>query len=121
MKKDDFITEVEKAITKLEAQGEACKDNKGLCAYQNNKGQHCIIGFMMPDSYTRRQADSHQCPITDLAKLESFTWSDQFNHDQINLMFALQKLHDDWESEFSKSLLLMREELERYKNEGQEL
>jgi hypothetical protein len=119
MKKDEFINEVEKAISKLDYQGEVCKTKEGLCVYQNKIGQHCIIGFMMPDSDTREKADSYQNPISELYEMGVLEWTDQFNTAQINSMSTLQKVHDEIVIPFHERIDLMQEELERYKSEGQ--
>lgn len=95
-----FIELVHGAIDKLEAQGEPSYGPKG-CAYLDPNGRCCVVGFMMPDDETRRQADDRgpddalPTNIYALAIERGLPWAKQFEEEQLHLLITLQDIHDN--------------------------
>ncbi|OZB41026.1 MAG: hypothetical protein B7X50_07965 [Alishewanella sp. 34-51-39] len=95
-----FIELVRGAIDKLEVQGEPSYGDKGY-AYLDPHGRCCIVGFMMPDDETRRQADdrgpddSLPTNIYALAIDRELPWAKQFDAEQLSVLISLQDIHDN--------------------------
>ena len=118
-----FIELVREAIDKLEAQGEPSLGPNG-CAYLNHEGRCCVVGFMMPDDETRRQADDRgpdedlPTNIYALAIERELPWTKQFDAEQLSILASLQNIHDYMacivKSEFSKQFDQMRQLVAEY-------
>ncbi|MFN3898907.1 MAG: hypothetical protein ACK4ML_00890 [Alishewanella aestuarii] len=99
MEHNAFLKLVREAIDKLEAQGEPSYGPKG-CAYLDPNGRCCVVGFMMPDDETRRQADDRgpnkdlPTNILALSTERELPWAMQFENEQLHLLITLQDLHD---------------------------
>lgn len=95
-----FIELVRGAIDRLEKQGEPSYGYYG-CAYLDPHGRCCVVGFMMPDDETRRQADdrgpdgSLPTNIYALANDRELPWAKQFDAEQLHLLVTLQDIHDN--------------------------
>lgn len=94
-----FVELAYEAINKLEAQGEPSYGPHG-CAYLDPHGRCCVVGFMMPDDETRRQADdrgpddSLPTSIYVLANDRALSWARQFTAEQLGVLVSLQDIHD---------------------------
>ncbi len=102
-----FVNMVTEAISKLEAQGELSKEeNSSGCSYQMVKGNKtlcCIVGHMMPDDYTRKQADHHNAGDSGVSSLyeRDFHWLQQFTKSQIYVLEEFQVLHDNFNNDYT--------------------
>lgn len=123
MEHNAFLKLVREAIDKLEAQGEPSYGPKG-CAYLDPHGRCCVVGYMMPDDETRRQADDrgpddHQpTNIYALAIERELPWAMQFEDEQLHLLITLQDLHDNMacihKSAFNEQFNRMRQTVAEY-------
>lgn len=102
MKKQDFVIMVKAAIESLRLQNEPSFDERLGCSYKKDS-KCCIVGFMMPDDETRKEADASENPGIRALYLTGFEWTDQFSEDQIDVLESLQKVHDSntqfWDTE----------------------
>ena len=117
MKKQDFINLVNSAIDKLEKQGEPCKGEYGNCVYLNDKNQCCIVGHMMPDDETRKDADDCDFRVYGLFHY-GMEWTKQFDKEQIKIMTSLQDDHDSFGVGFNAKIKTMREIIAEYEAEN---
>lgn len=106
MKQEQFKEMCINAIDKLEEQGVRSIE-LGICSYLSDKGC-CIIGHMMPDDETRREADMGS--ISGIFHLfeSNFPWAQQFTKKQIKVLSQLQYQHDDPTSPLDFSIRNMR-------------
>lgn len=120
MKEEEFIELVQEAVWNLECQGEPCRDSYGDCKY-NLGNKYCIVGWMMPDRATCKEADEGALDSlvdNDITSLYDglFEWAQQFTDRQIKFMKRLQILHDDVSVDFEQVISQMWKEVDRYES-----
>lgn len=126
MEHSAFLKLVREAIDKLEAQGQPSNGPNG-CAYLDPHGLCCVVGFMMPDDETRRQADDRgpkddlPTSIMALSIVRGLPWAKQFEEKQLRLLVVLQDLHDSMacipKSAYGEQFNQMRQAVAEYEEE----
>lgn len=92
---------VQFALSKLSAQGERCIGEGTQCAYINEKGQHCIVGWMVsPELY-----EDNELKISELLfrnagvtrwEPEDLAWISPDAPKFEETLISLQNGHDSW-------------------------
>jgi hypothetical protein len=88
---EQVLREIAEALI---AQGERCTSTVG-CAYGNSKGQHCAIGFLLPEHSSTLMGflGTVTCLIK-LYMLDEYEELRDFIEENLDAMSALQNLHD---------------------------
>ena len=89
----NFIEVADEIFKALLKQNAKCMDH-AICAYSNEKGQHCAVGFLLPE-------DDSNCmdyagPIDELSDDPTIDLgvNSLFIEDHVNELMHLQKIHD---------------------------
>lgn len=99
MNNDEFKALAISAIDKLEKQGRFSVDYKyplQSCCYLSGNGDCCIIGHMMPDDETRKEADGFAETSIYSLWVDKFEWARQFTWEQVSVLTELQRIHDKY-------------------------
>jgi len=82
----------EEIFKALVDQGEQCLDKDGNCAYGNDKGHHCVIGFLLPENNPElMKFVGDLSNLIDLGDLGSNT---DFIQSNLEALYTMQEMHD---------------------------
>ena len=104
MKPNDFIKMCKDAVEKVCEQGVASIGDKGGCAYLSKSGC-CIVGHMMPDDETRREADKLEDSGVKAVICEGVWGHNMFTQHQEDILLSLQLVHDSYQDDCNENAI----------------
>ena len=78
---------------KLIEQGERCVNSSGYCQYSNDKGQHCAVGWLLPEDDPRLMSTIGS--VNDLLTFDNLGVNDAFIRKHCKPLKWLQAFHDE--------------------------